>query len=76
MFHHFWLLRGIYCYKLRESTQDVSIERFRFLYNRVPEITYECQVQGHVRSTMAIIQNQEEEARGTSSMDHVRRILR
>ena len=38
------------------------------LYNRVPDIVYECQGQGQVNNGH-YTKNEEEEARDTSSMD-------
>ena len=68
------LLRAEFSYKLCTNRS----ERFyiRLVQNGVPELTYECQDQGQVRSTMAIIQkNEDEEARDASCINHFRLIL-
>ena len=46
------------------------------VHSGVPELVYECQGHGHVRSTMAIVKkNEEDEACDTSRMNNFRLTL-
>ena len=74
MFHHFRLLRAEFSYKLCANRS----ERFYIMlvHNGVPELVYECQGQGQVRPTMAIIQRNEGEARDAFCINNFRLILR
>ena len=59
--------------ELRKKLCANSLERFNtiLVYNDVRDVTLELQGQGQSRSTMVIIQkNEDEEASDTSSMKH------
>ena len=45
------------------------------VHNSAPELAHECQGQGQVRSTMAIVQKNEEETRDASYINYFRVIL-
>ena len=63
MFHHFCPLRAQLSCELCENCS----ERFykMLVYDRVPELAYECQGQGQVRSTMVIMQKMRKRKRVT-----------